>query len=439
MASPRGPDQHAATSEKQEAAPAAGRVAPGSAEGLCSYLAQAAGKGIAVISSAPGAWSVSRSPVLLPSRLKGREVVLLDLSHLTAVLEHNREDQVIGIEAGMTARELDRMLAASGQWWPVSWPDDRATVSEIIAAGDGGCLEHGFGGPRELTLGLSAALSGGELVSGGGKVVKNVSGFDLPKLFIGSRGWIGVVVTAHLRLFARPPCFGAVVVLATTAGGAFEIAFRLNSSAVALSCLEVVDRRLLDLVLAGEGEAALTGLAGRFAVPASEAPFAVLIQGYGQPDVVAATMEAVEKRISVPAGRQVAVSDEECSILLRRLADPAYACGLSQIELACPPAAMPALADWCRAQAGSPPWQARPSRGRLKLYAPDAGSAAAIQKALEGRAAERAEPVVVACGDEDYAWRVRTLPAAGDHALSLKAEIKRRYDPAGSLNPHVKP
>ncbi len=121
----------------------------------------------------------------LPAKVRGSadsstQVVFLDLAALAKVREHFPSDQVISVETGMMLSTLDALLQKSGQWWPVSLDPNR-TIYDVIASGDGGVLEHGFGGPRRLVLGLEVALTNGNVIKTGGKVVKNVTGYDMTK------------------------------------------------------------------------------------------------------------------------------------------------------------------------------------------------------------------------------------------------------------------
>ena len=130
-------------------------------------------------------------------------LAFLDLSEIASIIEHRRADQVISLETGMTLSRLDEILCANEQWWPVAMPGE-STVYDVIACGDGGALEHSAGGPRNLILGLHTAMPNGQCIKSGGKVVKNVTGYDMTKLFIGTHGALGIPVSAHLRLAARP-------------------------------------------------------------------------------------------------------------------------------------------------------------------------------------------------------------------------------------------
>jgi len=134
--------------------------------------------------------------------------VRLRTGGLDTIVEHNAGDLTAVLQPGVTLRELDETLAGAGQMLALDVPlgaGDAATVGGAIAAADSGPLRHRYGAPRDLVLGVTAALSDGTLAHAGGKVIKNVAGYDLAKLFCGSYGTLGAIVELAVRLHPRPP------------------------------------------------------------------------------------------------------------------------------------------------------------------------------------------------------------------------------------------
>lgn len=131
--------------------------------------------------------------------------VVLSLRRLNRVLEHAAGDMTATVEAGCTIAALQESLAERGQRLALDpmWPN-RATVGGVLATADSGSLRWAFGPPRDLLLGVTVALADGTLARSGGKVVKNVAGYDLPKLFTGSFGTLGVITQATFRLHPLP-------------------------------------------------------------------------------------------------------------------------------------------------------------------------------------------------------------------------------------------
>ena len=131
--------------------------------------------------------------------------IILSLGRMNRLLEHAWADLTVTVEAGCTIAELQRTLAAHGQRLAVDplWPE-RATVGGILATNDSGVLRLAFGALRDLIIGVTLALADGTIASSGGKVVKNVAGYDLPKLATGSVGTLGVITRAVFRLHPLP-------------------------------------------------------------------------------------------------------------------------------------------------------------------------------------------------------------------------------------------
>lgn len=133
-----------------------------------------------------------------------------DLKRLNRVLEHTPEDLTVTVEAGCTLKALQTQLAQRGQWLPLDPPHaDRLTIADAIAFNPSGPRRFGFGTIRDHLIGLQVVLADGRLVRNGGKVVKNVAGFDLLKLFVGAEHSLGFVVEATFKLLPRPEteCF----------------------------------------------------------------------------------------------------------------------------------------------------------------------------------------------------------------------------------------
>ncbi|MHB2016987.1 MAG: FAD-binding oxidoreductase [Candidatus Xenobia bacterium] len=131
--------------------------------------------------------------------------VALSTARLNRLVAHEPYDLTVTVEAGMTLAELDSVLAKHGQRLPCEVPHpERATVGGMLASNASGPMRHSFGTPRDLVLGMKMVLSGGQEVKGGGRVVKNVSGYDVVRLFVGSLGTLGVIFEASFKVLPRP-------------------------------------------------------------------------------------------------------------------------------------------------------------------------------------------------------------------------------------------
>lgn len=131
----------------------------------------------------------------------------LSTKHLDQVLEHNEGDFTAIVQAGVRLRDLQRELRSKGQRLSLDPPageSDGATIGGIAATADAGPLRHRYGAPRDLILGVTVALPDGTLAKSGGKVIKNVAGYDLGKLYAGSFGTLGLILQVALRLHPLP-------------------------------------------------------------------------------------------------------------------------------------------------------------------------------------------------------------------------------------------
>ena len=134
-----------------------------------------------------------------------RADLILSTAALNRVLEHAWADLTVTVEAGCTIQTLQQTLAQRGQRLALDplWPEN-ATVGGILSTNDSGALRLRFGALRDLIIGVTIALPDGTLASSGGKVVKNVAGYDLPKLATGALGTLGVISRAVFRLHPLP-------------------------------------------------------------------------------------------------------------------------------------------------------------------------------------------------------------------------------------------
>lgn len=181
----------------------------------------------------------------------GGEVVI-STSRLTRLLEHEPGDLTCIVEAGMRLSELQERLRRNGQVLMLDPPGD-PTIGACLAGGLSGPRRHRYGAVRDLVLGVTVVLGDGTVAHSGGRVVKNVAGYDLGKLFCGSRGRLGLIAAVALRLHPLPVAERSVSVAADNAEEAQRLAQRALRSQLVPSALDLLwPGRLLLLFEGGE-------------------------------------------------------------------------------------------------------------------------------------------------------------------------------------------
>ncbi len=146
------------------------------------------------------------SEALAAAHAEGRRLrigVQLTTDRLDRILEHEAGDLTCTVEAGLRLSALNAALAGHGQRLSLDPPGD-PTVGALVAKNLSGPLRHRFGAPRDLVLGVTLVLADGTIASAGGKVVKNVAGYDLARLVCGSQGRLALIARASFRLHPLP-------------------------------------------------------------------------------------------------------------------------------------------------------------------------------------------------------------------------------------------
>jgi glycolate dehydrogenase FAD-binding subunit len=178
--------------------------------------------------------------------------VVLSTARLNRVLEHEPGDLTAIVEAGLRLSELQAVLEPHGQMLALDPPGD-PTIGACLAGDLSGPRRHRYGAMRDLVIGVTVVLADGTIASSGGKVVKNVAGFDLGKLFAGSHGRLGLVARVALRLHPRPASSATVVVESDDLRGAWS---EIHRSQLTPSAVDLLPPDRLVLLFEG-GEAAV--------------------------------------------------------------------------------------------------------------------------------------------------------------------------------------
>jgi glycolate oxidase FAD binding subunit len=182
---------------------------------------------------------------------------------LDAILEHNEGDLTAVVQAGIPLARAQEKFAEANQMLALDPPDPGgATIGGIVAAGDSGPLRHRYGAARDLVLGVTVALPDGSVARAGGKVIKNVAGYDLAKLFAGSFGTLGAIVELAVRLHPIRPT--------ASAGGHGDDPSQVAAAAQALAHSRL-EAQALDIAWRGGRGGVLVRFGGAEAEPQAEA------------------------------------------------------------------------------------------------------------------------------------------------------------------------
>jgi glycolate oxidase FAD binding subunit len=207
-------------------------IEPGTERELAEVLRLSSEAGLAVIPRGGGTklgWGNS------PTRAD----LILSTARLNEIIEHAWADLTVTVEAGCTIHRLQETLAQHGQRLALDplWPE-KATIGGVLSTNDSGALRLRFGALRDLIIGATIALPDGTLASSGGKVVKNVAGYDLPKLVTGALGTLGVITRAVFRLHPLPRSTRSFSVATANAEDAQRIMLGIQASKLAHTSLQ---------------------------------------------------------------------------------------------------------------------------------------------------------------------------------------------------------
>jgi glycolate oxidase subunit GlcD len=235
-------------------------VEPESVDEVCEVLRAAERERHKVFPVGAGLQHDLSTDDALPAR-----AVALKTTRLARLVEHEPADLVATAEAGMTLADFDREVGRAGQWLPLDPPGGAcATLGGIIATGAAGAQGLGYGAPRSYVLGMKVALAGGSVIRVGGRVVKNVAGYDLCKLFTGSRGTLGVILELTFKLRPRPRREATLVARSEDFAQLLEASRALAGSQLLPVAVELLSPRMAEVIGASDASGEFLLLA-RFA------------------------------------------------------------------------------------------------------------------------------------------------------------------------------
>ena len=378
-------------------------VEPASVEQICEIVRMCEADKIALapIGAARSLAGIRRTPVALG----------ISMARIARIVAHEPDDMTVVAESGITVGKLNAAMSASRQRLPVDpCRPETTTLGSLIGAAHSGPLRLSEGTSRDLLIGIRFVGHGGRLVHGGGRVVKNVAGYDLMKLMGGSFGTLGIVTEATFKVRPIPTDYGMVVAPCARAADAFSAARILNDS-LPLSNLDILSPAFARRVNFPGQYLLLAGFSG--------SPLEIGYQAERILDLIDARGEILDGESALT--RYASLRDIDF-----------YSAGLSA-QIAVPPARLARALEACgveyRVHAGS---------GVAQIIPRDENSADASAKTV----ARWREAVRSARGT------LRLLAAApairdsleffdtpNDGALALMRRLKAAFDPAGIFNP----
>jgi glycolate oxidase FAD binding subunit len=318
----------------------------------------------------------------------------LETGGLDRILEHNVGDFTAVLEAGVRLADAQAVFAAEGQMLALDPPlgaADGATVGGVVATADSGPLRHRYGGVRDLVVGITVVLSDGTVAKAGGKVIKNVAGYDLGKLFAGSYGTLGLIARVAVRLHPLAPATATVTAQSDDPEELGAAARRLAALPLEADCFDVAWKD-------GRG-----GLALRFAGSAA-----------------AQQAEAAAEAVGLSSAAVEAADDPHWAALraLQRSRDGIV------VKVSGRPTDLPAVLRAAAEHGGTA--VSRAALGISWLGLPADADVAAVRDALSPR------PCVVLDGADrvDDPW-----PELDPGVLAVMARLKERFDPARIFRP----
>jgi len=216
----------------------------------------------------------------------------ISLNRMNNIIEHEAADLTVTVESGVTLPRLQKFLNQQRQFLPLDpFGADIRTLGGIVATNSSGAFRLLYGTCRDLVLGMKVVLPDGTIIRAGGKTVKNVAGYDLSKLFIGSMGTLGIIVEITFKLFPLPVQSQTLCAEFEKFDGIPKLIQSIGSSNLVISRCEYFNAAFIEKYLAKEFR--------------SKAPHCLLFNVQGQAEMVNATIEKLQQMLTARGGKNI--------------------------------------------------------------------------------------------------------------------------------------
>lgn len=381
-------------------------VTPGSISEVCEVMRLVFSEGWTTMPAGAMTW--------LPSGAARATNLIVSTRRLNRIIEHEPADLVAITQAGVTLKDFNARLSLNRQWLPIDPPDDgSATIGGVVATGLAGAQQFGYGPPRRHVIGMKVVMADGSLVKAGARVVKNVAGYDLCKLFTGSYGTLGIIVEVNFKL--RPQPFVTRTILVS--GQPEELlsgAQRIIQAPLFPVAAELVSPRLMSQVPdTPGGDSAL-----------------LMIRFAGSDSAVAAQIASTRDLVKVESGSILLIEEDEAiwaalqALPIRFSERFMWRVGLRPTEAAS------FVLDLIKTSGAATMWHAGVGDGRIRVIdgsdAHDSDADARI-KNLRANAEARNGTLIMETGNAG----IFAAPPNNTPAAEIMTRIKQQLDPLG--------
>lgn len=317
---------------------------------------------------------------------------IIDCTQLNHVHDYIASDLTITVGAGISLGALQDLLREHNQWLPWDAPQaHQASVAGLLATGLSGPLRHGFGSPRDWLLGMRFVTGDGRIIKSGGKVVKNVAGYDLHKLHIGALGTLGIIAEVSFKVAPIPQADQSLCIVCKSLSEAHELAYALRQRPFNPSAI-MIDVTIDQVTLWARWLGVNGAVARQLADARHKAPHA-----------------------------QVAEKGDWQALSQRPFSMP----NSTQLRIGVAPQHLPQVYPMLTTHLPNAQFQVMPTVGLMRAYCQNAPDVMTLRRALVPLNGY----VVVEIGDDADRWG--PAPAG----FGMMQALKQSWDPAGKLNP----